>query len=127
MNGNDNMATGIKTINAITLMTEDMAASVAFYRALGLTLKFGGEKAAFSSLATGECHVNLVRQNSGPRIGFWGRVIFYVDDVDALYDRIVSAGYRTETEPADASWGERYFHIRDPDDHELSFARPLNK
>lgn len=63
MNGNDNMATGIKTINAITLMTGDMAASVAFYRALGLTLKFGGEKAAFSSLATGECHVNLVRQN----------------------------------------------------------------
>jgi uncharacterized glyoxalase superfamily protein PhnB len=29
------------------------------------------------------------------------------------------------TEPADAPWGERYFHVRDPDGHELSFARPL--
>ncbi|MQG14065.1 MAG: VOC family protein, partial [SAR202 cluster bacterium] len=23
------------------------------------------------------------------------------------------------------SWGERYFHINDPDAHELSFAKPL--
>jgi len=27
--------------------------------------------------------------------------------------------------PQDASWGERYFHMLDPDGHELSFARPL--
>jgi len=27
--------------------------------------------------------------------------------------------------PRDASWGERYFHMPDPDGHELSFARPL--
>jgi uncharacterized glyoxalase superfamily protein PhnB len=27
--------------------------------------------------------------------------------------------------PSDAPWGERYFHIRDPDGHELSFARRL--
>jgi uncharacterized glyoxalase superfamily protein PhnB len=26
--------------------------------------------------------------------------------------------------PRDAPWGERYFHMRDPDGHELSFARP---
>ncbi|MEC7657646.1 MAG: VOC family protein, partial [Pseudomonadota bacterium] len=26
----------------------------------------------------------------------------------------------------DASWGERYFHITDPDGHELSFAHPLD-
>ena len=27
--------------------------------------------------------------------------------------------------PRDAEWGERYFHITDPDGHELSFARPV--
>ena len=27
--------------------------------------------------------------------------------------------------PADAPWGERYFHVLDPDGHELSFARLL--
>jgi hypothetical protein len=25
----------------------------------------------------------------------------------------------------DAEWGERFFHLVDPDGHELSFARPL--
>ena len=27
--------------------------------------------------------------------------------------------------PRDATWGERYFHIVDPDGHELSFAQPI--
>jgi hypothetical protein len=27
--------------------------------------------------------------------------------------------------PRDASWGERYFHMLDPDGHELSFAHPF--
>jgi uncharacterized glyoxalase superfamily protein PhnB len=28
--------------------------------------------------------------------------------------------------PSDAPWGERYFHVRDPAGHELSFARLLS-
>ena len=56
---------------------------------------------------------------------WWGRLIFQVDDVDALYRRLIDAGLETNTIPADAAWGERYFHINDPDAHELSFAKPL--
>ena len=56
---------------------------------------------------------------------WWGRVIFYVADVDALYDRALAAGYQPATVPHDAEWGERFFHLIDPDGHELSFARPL--
>ncbi len=52
-------------------------------------------------------------------------MIFWVDDVDAAYARAVQHGSVPETEPSDAPWGERYFHVRDPDGHELSFARPL--
>jgi uncharacterized glyoxalase superfamily protein PhnB len=52
-------------------------------------------------------------------------VIFYVADVDALYDRALAAGYQPATVPLDAEWGERFFHLIDPDGHELSFARPL--
>ena len=37
----------------------------------------------------------------------------------------LDAGHRPEFPPRDAPWGERYFHVRDPDGHELSFARPL--
>src|SRR4030088_2749317 len=53
---------------------------------------------------------------------WWGRVIFYVADVDALYDRALAAGCQPTTAPRDAEWGERYFHLVDPDGHELSFA-----
>jgi uncharacterized glyoxalase superfamily protein PhnB len=55
----------------------------------------------------------------------WGRVVLWVDDVDAMHRRALAAGFAPETSPMDAPWGERYFHIRDPDGHELSFARPL--
>jgi uncharacterized glyoxalase superfamily protein PhnB len=54
-----------------------------------------------------------------------GRVIFYVTDVDALYERALAAGYQPATVPRDAEWGERFFHLVDPDGHELSFARLL--
>jgi uncharacterized glyoxalase superfamily protein PhnB len=52
-------------------------------------------------------------------------VIFYHSDVDALHASIVAAGYRPDTVPRDAEWGERFFHLTDPDGHELSFAWPL--
>ena len=39
--------------------------------------------------------------------------------------RALAAGYQPATVPRDAEWGERFFHLVDPDGHELSFARPL--
>ena len=39
----------------------------------------------------------------------------------------LAAGYSTDGEPENASWGERYFHITDLDGHELSFARMLDE
>ena len=45
--------------------------------------------------------------------------------VDALYGRAMHAGHSPQASPRDAEWRERYFHLRDPDGHELSFAAPL--
>jgi catechol 2,3-dioxygenase-like lactoylglutathione lyase family enzyme len=60
---------------------------------------------------------------------FGGRIIFYVENVDALYsyfleDFLISNSIHLERPPADAPWGERYFHVTDPDGHQLSFAEP---
>jgi catechol 2,3-dioxygenase-like lactoylglutathione lyase family enzyme len=115
----------IESINAVTLATGDMAASLAFYQALGMRLRYGGADARFTSLQSGACHVNLSAALVVSAAPFPGRVIFYVDDVDAAYTKICTAGYVPETAPADAPWGERFFHIRDPSGHELSLARPL--
>ena len=60
------------------------------------------------------------------RWSWWGRVTFYVSDVDALYDQAIAQGLHPETSPRDAEWGERYFYLTDPDGHELSFAKPLH-
>jgi catechol 2,3-dioxygenase-like lactoylglutathione lyase family enzyme len=116
----------VESISAITLVTRDMAAATAFYDAVGFVLRYGGPDAPFTSYRVGAGFVNLQLDGDWqPRPDVWGRVVFWVDDVDAVHDRVVAAGLEPMTEPADAPWGERYFHIRDPDGHELSFARPL--
>ncbi|HEY7295312.1 MAG TPA: VOC family protein [Dehalococcoidia bacterium] len=115
----------IDAISALTLATRGMARSVAFYRALGFVLHYGGETASFSSFYVGASHLNLIAVPPETRLGWWGRAIFYVSDVDALHAQALAAGLQPETAPADAPWGERFFHILDPDGHELSFAQPI--
>ena len=115
----------IESISAITLATHEMPRAVRFYRALGFEILHGGEGASFTSFRAGPNYLNLIAQPPERRWSWWGRVIFYVSDVDALHQRALAAGYRPTTSPRDAEWGERFFHLDDPDGHELSFARPL--
>ena len=112
------------SISAVTLATHDMARAVRFYRALGFELACGGEEAAFTSFRVGAGYVNLTAE---PRRewSWWGRLVLHVDDVDALYAQARTLGLCPEAPPRDAEWGERYFHLSDPDGHELSFAQPL--
>lgn len=117
----------VQSISAVTLLTVDMAAAVAFYRSLSFHLLAGGPDADFTTFRVGPGCLNVQRDTDGPRpLPLWGRVILWVDDVDAMHRRCVDAGFRPLTAPEDAPWGERFFHIRDPDGHELSFARPLS-
>mmetsp|Transcript_19443 Transcript_19443/g.24768 ORF Transcript_19443/g.24768 Transcript_19443/m.24768 type:complete len:125 (+) Transcript_19443:145-519(+) len=108
-----------KSINAITLAVKNMADSVNFYQAMGLTLTYGGNDADFSTLGLGgqdnTFHINLFRfkvegedATKNPDFTSWGRYSF-----------------KPEMKPSDAPWGERYFHIRDPSGHELSFAKKI--
>ena len=117
----------IEAISAVTLATHDMARAVRFYRMLGFEIVHGGEGAAFTSFRAGNSFLNLVLQPAARTWNWWGRVIFYHRDVDALYRSVVEAGYRPNTAPRDAEWGERFFHLTDPDGHELSFAWPIDK
>jgi catechol 2,3-dioxygenase-like lactoylglutathione lyase family enzyme len=115
----------IEAISAVALATHDMARAVRFYRLLGLALAHGGEDAAFTSFRIGQGFLNLIAQPATQSWSWWGRVILYEPEVDALHARLVAAGYRPEAPPRDAPWGERFFHLTDPDGHELSFAWPL--
>ena len=115
----------IEGISAITLGTHAMASAVAFYRSLGFDILYGGESASFTSFRAGAGYLNLIAQPDDKHWSWWGRVIFYHCDVDSLHASVIAAGYRPDTAPRDAEWGERFFHLTDPDGHELSFAKPL--
>jgi len=115
----------ISSISAITLATHEMRRAVRFYRLLGFEMLYGGEDAGFTSFKAGGGFLNLIAQPAERHWSWWGRAIFYDPDVDALYARLIAAGCRPDTAPRDAEWGERFFHITDPDGHELSFAWPL--
>ena len=115
----------IESIGAVTLVTHDMAGSIGFYTSLGFDLINGGPEASFSSFAIGDGFLNLVARPGGRSTSGWGRLIIYVSSVDGLYRKALEFGLTPETPPRDAEWGERYFHLTDPDGHELSFARPL--
>jgi catechol 2,3-dioxygenase-like lactoylglutathione lyase family enzyme len=115
----------IEHLSAVTLAVLDMGRSVRFYTALGFPIGYGGEDADFTSMPVGSGYLNLALRESLTGAGTWGRAIFYVSDVDAVYERALAAGLQPSTHPRDAEWGERYFHIFDPDGHEISFAKPL--
>ncbi len=113
----------VRNISAVTFAVSDMSRSVRFYRSLGLEMRYGGEEASLTSFHAGESFVNLIAAE-GYEGRWWGRAILRVDDVDAQYRVLVDAGLSPD-EPQDAPWGERYFHIDDPDGHQLSFAELL--
>ena len=119
------MRAKIEKISSITLKVANMGASVRFYRdILGMELVYGGGEAYFSSLRTPDAELPILNLEQDSGATRWGRMIFHVSDVDSFWTYLTESGFDPER-PQDASWGERYFHMHDPDGHELSFARPL--
>lgn len=131
-------------ISAVTLKIKDMGQSCNFYsRIPGFKLVYGGAAAdPFTTFEAGgsKMYLNLELQDDtttndagiGSRQRDFGRIIFHTEDVDSLYrymknDRAISEAISFETEPADAPWGERFFHIRELNGYQLSFASPISK
>lgn len=113
-----------ESINAVTLGVTDMVTSHGFYDTLGFEAAYGGPGSEFTSFAVGPTFLNL-QLVSDVEVE-WGRFVVHVDDVDAMHERALAAGLSPSMAPSDAPWGERYFHIDDPDGHEVSFARRLD-
>jgi catechol 2,3-dioxygenase-like lactoylglutathione lyase family enzyme len=141
----------IYRISAITLKVKDMEKSSSLYSKIpGFRLTYGGEPSdSFTTFEIGEgskaTYLNLERieddegssdfskkPNLGKTRGSedFGRVIFHTENVDKLYSYMKRNEYLSksivfENEPTNAPWGERFFHIREPNGYQLSFAQPL--
>ena len=122
----------VSKISAVTLLVSDMKRSVDFYSKIpNFKMVYGGPDTQFTSFLiddTMKSYLNL-KLNETHSTDF-GRIIFYTDDVDGLFaymqdDKTVSELGKFESKPQDATWGERFFHMLDPDGYKLSFATPL--
>jgi len=123
----------ISSISAVTLFVVDMKKSCEFYSKIpGFRLGYGGPSHKFTTFEIGDfkkMYLNLELKPKNKNKDF-GRVIFYSDDVDELYNYLKNdEGFARiatfESKPTNADWGERFFHIRDPDNYQLSFAMPI--
>ncbi|MGS2591169.1 VOC family protein [Streptomyces hebeiensis] len=121
-------ASAAPRLDAVGLVVSDMAASLAFYRLLGLDVPADADTAphAEATLPSGlrvlwdtketvrSYDPSWSRPTGGERLG----LAFVCDGpaaVDATYERLTAAGYRGHLEPWDAVWGQRYAVVLDPD------------
>jgi catechol 2,3-dioxygenase-like lactoylglutathione lyase family enzyme len=139
--------TEVHRISAVTLIIKNMERSCNFYSQIpGFKLVYGGSSTdSFTTYQIGKCiptvYLNLElsvaptnsnhNEQSKNKTHF-GRIIFHTKDVDKLYsylrsNKCVANTISFQNEPMDAPWGERYFHICEPDGYELSFAKPIKK
>lgn len=123
----------------IGLVTADMAASLAFYRRLGLGVPADAdtephvEAALPGGLRVAWDTEETVRSfdpgfDPGPRGGGRLGLAFRCDSpagVDRLYEELTGAGYEGRNEPWDAFWGQRYAVVADPDGNGVDLFAPL--
>ncbi|WP_030338648.1 VOC family protein [Streptomyces sp. NRRL S-1022] len=122
----------------IGLVVSDLAASLAFYRRLGLAFPAGAEDQPHveAELPGGlllaldtEDTVRSFHPGWQPPAGT-GRVslAFRCDspaEVDARYEELLAADHHGELEPWDAFWGQRYATVHDPDGNAVDLFAPL--
>lgn len=125
-------------LDLVGIVVKDMAATLRFYRLLGLEIP---------PEADGEGHVEV--QLPGFRLAWDTQAVIQSFDpewtpptgeargmglaflcaspaeVDALYGRLMAAGYASRKTPWDAFWGQRYAQVKDPDGNTVDLFAPL--
>jgi uncharacterized glyoxalase superfamily protein PhnB len=120
------------SFNAIGITVADMAASLAFYRLLGLAFDSsddaeghvecegpGGVRIMFDTVSV----IHSFDPDWQPPVGGPAMTLAFecaaTEEVDATVANIVQAGYSVHREPWDAFWGQRYATVLDPDGNRI--------
>lgn len=125
-------------LDLIGIVVDDMAATVAFYRRLGLEFAEGAESEGHVEVMlagglrlawdTAEVIRSFDPEWMPPKGSSPFALAFLVDspaEVDALHGQLVAAGAPSHLEPFDAFWGQRYASVRDPDGYGVDIFAPL--
>lgn len=128
-------------LHMLNLVVDDMAASIDFYRRLGVTPPSSEDAAdphvqlrmpgGFSlELDTAESarlwHAGWRADPAGARVVI-GFALPTRDAVDERYAELTSAGYAGRQPPFDAFWGARYAIVADPDGNDVGLMSPIDE
>lgn len=111
-------------LDAIGIVSSDLARTRAFYRVLGIEFAEGDdhvEAAMPNGLRLMVDTEDVLRSFNPGWSGANGNRIALAfvcsspAEVDELYAKVVAAGFDGEKEPWDAFWGQRYAQLSDPD------------
>ncbi len=113
------------SLNAIGIVSKDLAASVRFYRLLGVKFPDPDGDHVEATLANGLRlmldDLTLIQQldpewtaPKGHRMGLAFECASPAD-VDATQAKLTAAGHPSKAAPWDAPWGQRYAQVLDPD------------
>jgi len=118
-------------LDLIGMVVKDMAASLAFYRLLGLDIPpeadveghvesvlEGGLRLAWDTLEVVMSFSDDWVEPVGHRMGL-AFLCDSAEDVDKRYAEVIAAGYKSVKEPWDAFWGQRYAQVADPDGNSI--------
>jgi catechol 2,3-dioxygenase-like lactoylglutathione lyase family enzyme len=125
------------TLNYVGMIVQDMAATLAFYRLLGLEIPAetdgdehvevtlaGGFRLAWDTVEI----THSFNPDWTPAKGYRMGLAFQCADpaeVDRLYAEVVAAGYHGQNPPWDAFWGHRYAIVHDPEGNPVDLYAPL--
>src|SRR5262249_33935923 len=126
-------------LNQINLVVADMAASVAFYRRLGLTIDDthpfsahhinihmpGGLKLELDSIAFAKHWDAGWRSAPGTARNVIGFNLPSRRAVDDLFAKLTAAGHPGQQAPYDAFWGAGYAVVEDPDGNPVGLMSPI--
>lgn len=115
-------------LDGLSVVVQDMAASMAFYRLCGLAVPDDADSLPHVEVPLGDgfrimfdAQSAIASWDSGwtaPASG--GRLTLAFrcaspSEVDAVHDALVASGYAVHLAPFDAFWGQRYASMVDPD------------
>lgn len=126
-------------LNQVNLVVSDMAATVAFYRRLGLTIPDtdpAWDSHHRSAEMPGDVDLDFDSVefahrwdegwSDGSHAGVLGFRVPSREVVDDIYEDMTSAGYAGEQPPYDAFWGARYAIVKDPDGNPVGIMSPVD-
>lgn len=123
----------------VHLAVDDMKASAAFYRMVGLAMPFdsdlgdhvevdvgGGAHLALSTERVVRMYDPGWRLPQGPPAAALQFQLESREAVDTLFAELTAAGCHGHLSPIDAFWGNRYAEVDDPDGNIVGFHSPTD-